>query len=117
MRILMAATEMAPLARTGGLGDVLETLPAELERRGHEVSVILPFYRAIRENRALKIKRTGVEMTVQVGPRRIETEILETCAPNNTQIFLVRRDEYFDRSEMYGAEGRAYEENTERFLF
>lgn len=117
MRILMASTEMAPLARTGGLGDVVEALPAELERRGHEVSVILPFYRSIRENRAVKTKRTGVEITVQVGPRRIETEILETCAPNNTQVFLVRRDEYFDRSEIYGADGRAYEDNTERFIF
>lgn len=117
MRILMAGSEMAPLARTGGLGDVLEALPAELERRGHEVSVVLPFYRAIRENPALKIKSTGVEMTLQVGPRRIETEILETCAPNKTQVFLVRRDEYFDRSGIYGADGRAYEDNAERFIF
>lgn len=117
MRILMAGTEMAPLARTGGLGDVLETLPAELTQRGHEVSVILPFYRSIRENKSLKIQRTGVEMAVQVGPRRIETEILETTAPNKTQIFLVKRDEYFDRSELYGTGGRAYEDNAERFIF
>ena len=113
----MVGTEMAPLARTGGLGDVLETLPAELAQRGHEVSVILPFYRGIRENKSLKIKRTGVEMAIQVGPRRIETEILETSAPNDIQIFLVRRDEYFDRSELYGADGRAYEDNAERFIF
>lgn len=113
----MAGTEMAPLARTGGLGDVLEALPAELEERGHEVSVILPFYRGIRENKGLNIQNTGVEMVVQVGMRRIETEILETRAPNDVQVFLVRRDEYFDRSGIYGAEGRAYEDNAERFIF
>src|SRR5438067_7023637 len=117
MRILMAGTEMAPLARTGGLGDVLEALPAELERRGHEVSVILPYYRTIRENKSLKVSSTGVEMTVQVGPRRIETQVLEACAPNDVQIFLVKRDEYFDRSELYGVTGRAYEDNAERFIF
>ena len=53
----MAASEMAPLARTGGLGDVLEGLPAELQKRGHEVSVILPYYRAIRESQALTSSR------------------------------------------------------------
>jgi starch synthase len=117
MRILMATSEMAPLARTGGLADVLEALPAELQRRGHEVSVILPYYRSIRDNKALRIEPTGVTMTVEVGARKIETEILETHAPNDVQIFLVRRDEYFDRSEIYGSEGRAYEDNAERFIF
>ncbi|MEA3186659.1 MAG: starch synthase [Chthoniobacter sp.] len=117
MKILMASSEMAPLARTGGLGDVLEALPVVLEKRGHEVSVALPFYRTIRENRSLEISSTGVKMTVQVGSRRIDTEILETCSPGGVQIFLVKRDEYFDRSEIYGTEGRAYEDNAERFIF
>src|SRR5215210_336267 len=117
MRILMAGTEMAPLARTGGLGDVPEALPVELEKCGHEVSVILPFYRGIKENRSLNIKNTGVEMIIQVGARRIETQILEACAPNDVQVFFVQRDEYFDRSGIYGADGRAYEDNAERFTF
>lgn len=117
MRILMAASEMAPLARTGGLADVLEALPAELQRRGHEVSVILPYYRAIRENKSLNVRPTGVIMIVEVGARKIETEILEAHAPNDVQVFFVRRDEYFDRSEIYGSDGRAYEDNAERFIF
>ncbi len=108
---------MAPLARTGGLADVLEALPAELQHRGHEVSVILPYYRSIRDNKALHIQPTGVMMTVEVGARKIETEILETHAPNDVQVFFVRRDEYFDRSEIYGSDGRAYEDNAERFIF
>ncbi len=33
------------------------------------------------------------------------------------QVFFVRRDEYFDRSEIYGADGKAYEDNAERFIF
>jgi len=113
----MAASEMTPLARTGGLADVLEALPAELQRRGNEVSVILPYYRSIRENKALHVDATGVIMTVEVGARRIETEILEAEAPNGVQVFFVRRDEYFDRSEIYGADGKAYEDNAERFIF
>src|SRR5438067_7375040 len=102
MRILMAGTEMAPLARTGGLGDVLEALPAELERRGHEVSVILPYYRVLRENKSLKVSSTGVEMLVHVSPRRTETQLLEVCAPNGVDVFLVRGADDYDRSEFYG---------------
>jgi len=117
MKILMASSEMAPLARSGGLGDVLETLPAELQKRGHEVSVVLPYYRSIRETRGLKIKSTGVQMTVQVGSKRLDAEILECMAPNGVQVFLVRRDEYFDRSGFYGSDGRAYEDNAERFVY
>ena len=117
MKILMASSEMAPLARSGGLGDVLEMLPAEMQKRGHEVSVVLPYYRSIRESRGLKIKSTGVKMTVQVGAKRLDAEVLECIAPNGVQVFLVRRDEYFDRSGYYGAEGRDYEDNAERFVF
>jgi starch synthase len=117
MRILMAAPEMNPLARTGGLADVIEALPAELQRRGHEVSVILPYYRTIREHPVLRVEPTGVHMTIEVGAWKIETEILEAEAPNGVQVFLVRRDEYFDRSEIYGTAGRAYEDNAERFIF
>lgn len=117
MKILMAASEMAPLAQTGGLGDVLEAFPAELQKRGHEVSIVLPYYRCIRENRSLKARNTGVAMTIQMGGKRLDAEIFECVAPNGIQLFLVRRDEYFDRTGLYGADGRAYEDNVERFIY
>ncbi len=117
MKILMASTEMAPLARTGGLGDVIEALSAELLKRGHEVSVVLPLYRSIRENKALALKSTGVDVKVNVGSKRLDAEIFECTAPTGVQVFLVRRDEYFDRSGIYGSEGRSYDDNAERFIY
>ncbi len=116
MKILMASSEMAPLARTGGLGDVIEALPAELTRRGHEVSVAIPYYRCIREDKAVKVTSTGVQIAVQVGSKRVEADVLECEAPNGVQVFLVRRDEYFDRSGLYSGD-RAYDDNAERFIF
>ena len=117
MQLLMASTEMAPLARTGGLGAVIESLSLELQKRGHEVSVVLPLYRSIRENPALSIKTTGVEVTVNVGSKRLDAEIFECAAPDGVQVFLVRRDEYFDRTGIYGTDGRSYDDNVERFVF
>ena len=117
MTILFAASEMDPLARTGGLADVLEALPATLAARGHEVSVVLPCYREITQRSGLAMRSTGVMIPIQVGAKRVEAEIMEAVAPNGVQIFLVRRDEYFDRAGLYGTDGRAYDDNSERFIF
>ena len=113
MRIVHIASEMTPFARTGGLGDVLEALPAALAAAGHEVSVVLPCYRGLRE----KARDTGVKITVPVGGTPVRAEIWETCAPNGVQVFLVRADGYFDRPALYGEEGRDYEDASARFIF
>ena len=76
MKILFAGSEMDPLARTGGLGDVLEALPAALAARGHEVSVVMPCYRGLRE----QARDTGVKIAVQIGGRRLPAEIWECTA-------------------------------------
>ncbi len=44
MRICQIAAEVAPFAKTGGLGDVAGGLSAYLGRAGHDVRVIMPFY-------------------------------------------------------------------------
>ncbi len=117
MRIVFAASEMSPLAQTGGLGDAIEGLPATLAARGHDVSICLPCYRGLREDPALDVRSTGVQLDVPVRDKRVPAEILECTAPNGVQLFLIRRDEYFDRPALYGADGRAYEDNAERFIF
>ncbi len=117
MRIVFAASEMSPLAHTGGLGDALEGLPATLAARGHDVSVFLPCYRGLREDPQLAVRSTGAEISVPIGDRRLSAEILECTGPNGVQVFLIRRDEYFDRAALYGNEGRAYDDNAERFIF
>jgi len=48
MKIGMVAAEMAPLAKVGGLGDVVGALSAELAGLGHAVTVLLPAYASIR---------------------------------------------------------------------
>ncbi len=42
MRIALAASEMVPYLKVGGLGDVIGALPKELARLGHDVAVFLP---------------------------------------------------------------------------
>ncbi len=117
MKILMAASEMSPFARTGDFADEMLRLASHLSSAGHEVNVVLPLYRCIRENKALKLKKSKTKFTVSVGPARLPCEIYEASAPGGVSVTLVARDEFFDRSGLYGADGRDYQDNSARFIF
>jgi len=115
MKILMTASEMAPLAASGSLGTGVAVLARSLRALGHEVSVVLPLHRSARETATLK--KTKVKFSVTVGNAKYATEIFETTAPDGTQVFLVARDEFFDRSGLYGNESGDYQDNSTRFVF
>src|SRR2546423_11754995 len=117
MRILMASAEAPPLQRTGALVDVMESLPCALRARGHEVSVAVPFYREIKENRTFKKKNTGITLDVQIGDRLYSARYFEGQSTGGIQLFLIGCDEFFDRPGIYGERGKPYEDNSARFIF
>ena len=117
MRILMVSAEGPPLQRTGALVDVLEALPRALRARGHEVSVVLPFYREVKENRAFKKRDSGITVDIQLGDNTYGARYLEARSESGVQLFFIRCDEFFDRPGIYGERGKPYEDNAERFIF
>jgi len=117
MKILMAAGEMAPFVCIGELAGAMANLSGGLHRLGHEVNVVIPFYRSLREDKATKVKKTKIRFSVPVGVSKLPCEIFEAKAPSGVRVFLVARDEYFDRSGIYGVDGRDYQDNAARFIF
>jgi starch synthase len=117
MRILMISAEGPPLQRAGALIDVMDALPRELRKRGHEVSVTLPYYHEIRENRAFKKKDSGITVDVQVGDKTYVAKYLQGRSASGVQLFFIRCDEFFDRPGIYGERGQPYEDNAARFIF
>ena len=70
MKIAVCASEGAPYAKSGGLGDVMEALPAALSRiEGNEVVLFLPYYHKIKNNTAYEVEKVA-EFRVCLGWRQ-----------------------------------------------
>ena len=65
----------------------------------------------------IEINDTGVTVDIRVGEKNYVAEYFEGRTPSGVQLFFVRCDEFFDRPEIYGEHGAAYEDNAARFIF
>ena len=110
MRILMIASEAAPFAKTGGLADVLGSLPRALARLGHQVDMVIPRYRGITAGEL--IGRVQVPLGGQVAGADVYA-----VAEGGVRTIFIDQPSYFDRDHLYGASGHDYPDNPERFAF
>lgn len=100
MKVLFAAAEGAPFMKTGGLGDVIGSLPKELKKLGLEVGVILPKHLDISEK--FKEEMTPVQtLSVPVGWRN-KYAGLEKLNYNEVTFYFVDNEYYFKRHGCYG---------------
>ncbi|MFH0953657.1 MAG: glycogen synthase GlgA [Verrucomicrobiota bacterium] len=115
MKIIYAASEIVPFASTGGLADMGAALPRALVKHSVEVFRVMPLYRTVAEG-GFALKDTGLRLDIPVGFRvyRAEVWVSEEPAPRT---YFIRRDEFFDRSQLYSLPDRDYDDNFERFVF
>jgi len=105
MRIAHLSAEVTPFAKSGGLGDVVGSLPKAQAELGHDVTVWMPLYREVWE----ALRKQGVDpevacesFHVAVGSHSQEVGILRTRLPgSNVPLYLVGANEYFDRPQIY----------------
>ena len=117
MNILMVASEAIPFAKTGGLADVVGSLPVELSRLGHQVTVMLPAYRQALHC-GQPVDDTGLKLEIPIGNKIVTGGLLRSQLPDShVPVYLVQQDDYFDRPSLYGDKGEDYRDNCERFVF
>ncbi|MFP5209116.1 MAG: glycogen synthase GlgA [Acidobacteriota bacterium] len=115
MRIVFAASECAPFAKSGGLADVVGALPRELAQLGHEVTVYLPLYAAVRQH--IEGERTYAVRSLTIPFRGYNrfAGIVDGGTAAGVKYYFVECPELFDRQELYGPRGNDYPDNAERF--
>ena len=96
MRIAICASEGAPYCKSGGLGDVMEALPAALARiHGNEVVLILPYYSKIKNNPAFPVEKVA-ELRVQLAWRQQYAGIMKlTNRTDGVTVYFIDNDYYF----------------------
>ena len=96
MKIAICASEGAPYCKSGGLGDVMEALPAALSRiEGNEVALFLPYYHKIKSNTAYITEKIA-EFRVSLGWRKQYCAVMKlTNRVDKVQVYFLDSEYYF----------------------
>ncbi|MDO8668272.1 MAG: glycogen/starch synthase [bacterium] len=112
LKILIAAAEVTPIAKVGGLGDVIGALPKALSKLNLDARVIIPFYGAIDRN---KYKIKLIKQKIGVGEALIN--LWQTNLPNSTvPVYLIEHN-FFKGREIYSNALADDPKDTKKYLF
>lgn len=108
LKVLFVASEVVPFAKTGGLADVIGSLPQELRGQDIDARVVMPYYERIRgiEKKAKWLN----SYVISLGWRNQEANIF--LLDEDVPTYFIRNHEYFNRGELYG-----YQDDNERYAF
>lgn len=106
LRILQVSSELAPVAKTGGLADVVAALSHELARAGHDVVVLLPLHRRIAQAGFDLPLVPGLEqLPVSLGERKGSLAVRSLKLPDqDARIWCLDAPALYDRDGIYSAE-------------
>ena len=99
MNILYASSEAAPFAKTGGLGDVIGSLPITLCEKGVDARVIIPLYKPIREKYQEKLEYIS-NIYIDMGWRKQYCGVFKTVHEGCT-FYFIDNEFYFSGDKPY----------------
>lgn len=110
LRVLTIASELSPWAKTGGLADVVSSLPAALERLGHQVTIVVPRYRGM-----TVAADESIPWRIDLGARSHQVTFRRLAISERRDVVLVDEPALFDRPQLYGEGNADYPDNARRF--
>lgn len=112
LRILFISSEVAPFAKTGGLGDIGGSLPKALADLGHDVRVVMPAYKNIEDGYAGVVPVEG-QLNVPTGQGDILAGVFQGQLPDSeVPVYFIAEWHLFNRDQIYG-----YWDDPYRFAF
>ncbi|WP_412971320.1 glycogen synthase [Glaciecola sp. MF2-115] len=112
MKILFLISEVEDIVKTGGLADVGKALPIALSELGHEVAIILPYYKAAAES--LNLSNATPQQIIYTNGRSYAFDI-KSLNFNGITIYFVDFPEYFNNDQLYSEDAEI--SNAEKFTF
>lgn len=112
LKILIAAAEVAPIAKVGGLGDVIGALPKALTKLKLDARVIAPFYGAINKNK-YQIKLT--KKNLKIGVALIN--LWQTYLPDSAVIVYLIEHNFFNGQEIYSPALAGGPTDVKKYIF
>lgn len=109
-KTLFVAAEAMPFCKSGGLGEVIGSLPKALRRSGVDARVIIPKYQSIAAGYQAPM-RLIKEITVPVGWRQQKCS-LYSLNHGDVPFYFIENAYYFGRSQLYG-----HYDEAERYAF
>ncbi len=118
MNVLFVASEVVPLAKTGGLADVVSSLASFLQSEGNSVRIVIPYYKSIKD-KELETETVLDSMCVKMGPGIEEwCSVKELKGTGSVSVWLIEHDEFFNREGLYhDNEFNDYWDNPKRYAF
>jgi len=118
LKILIAASEAVPFAKSGGLADVVGALPKALRALGHDVRVVIPRYYVV-DKEKYGLKRLDGALGVSMGIMgEMWCGVYEGVIPgSDVPVYFIEHEGYFGRKGFYDEEGMSYTDNDNRFVF
>ncbi|OHD88413.1 MAG: glycogen synthase [Sulfuricurvum sp. RIFCSPHIGHO2_12_FULL_44_8] len=111
-KVLFAASEVYPFAKTGGLADVAHALPRALKNL-YDVTVVMPLYSIIDRNK-YNIASLGETLNISMGGKEYAIE-LYGCTVEGYEYYFIYEPMLCDRKFLYGTPKAGYEDNGLRF--
>ncbi len=115
LNVVFIASEAAPLVKTGGLADVIGSLPYALKKLNHRVTVVLPFYRRHLKEAGIESMPTPYAADIWADAQQRHVSIRKARV-EGLDFLLVEQDDLYDREGVYGPPGGAYDDNLLRYL-
>ena len=107
-KVLLVSAEVAPYAKTGGLGEVIDILHKELRKQGVDARVVLPKYKNLQRFNTLE--QIG-HVSVSIAGHQHMGQILSVDDPSE-HVYAIGNDDMFFRDSFYG-----YADDHYRFYF
>ena len=120
--VVHIVAELAPFARTGGLGEAVKSLAEFQSASGIPTAIIMPLYRQVHAV-APNLEPVGDWFPVQLGPHQEQARLLQITPDrrargrNTPRIYFLDHPHFFDRPGLYGENGYDYPDNPRRYAF